>query len=88
MTARIVPFPASAKIGPARRSAAAALNMGPEAAEKHILHQARRLEESLLKSGVELHEAIAEARQYEALLRAEMWRQCLGTGLRPGGGAA
>ena len=65
------------------RQARRALELCPQKAEKHLGVQIQVQREALLRRGVDAGTVERQVREFEAAIRAEMWRQTFS-----GGGAA
>ena len=85
--AEIVPFPAAARVGHARRIARSMAKSDPRWSEAHLRQQLRLLAKGLEKRGVASEEIAREWAAYETTIRAELVRLVYAP-QRPTGGAA
>lgn len=81
--ATILPFPPSRRVELIRRQAGIAVDLSPEAAERHLQRQVDLQRQALLRKGVAAELVSRECAAFDVALRAALWRKAQ----RPGGAA-
>jgi hypothetical protein len=70
----IIPFPSIRRHVQIRKTASFMISVDEKRAEGHLRDVLRRLEEGLIRKGIDTAVAAAERTAYEGALRSEVWR--------------